>query len=76
MPYLGPARVNRPWRVLVLVVIAFLLLTLAFALWSEEEDTENLTPAEVGLLVRSVGFSLNSPTPSVRRFPSASAEAS
>ena len=41
-PGIGP---QRPWRVMVLVVIALILLMFAFALWSENEDLESL-PAE------------------------------
>jgi len=54
MPYLGPAGTNRPWRVLVLVVIAFLLLLLAFALWSEEEDARNTLSGGSGMPISAL----------------------
>jgi hypothetical protein len=40
-------RGQRHWRLLILVVVGFIVLLLAIALWSEREDARNLPPEDL-----------------------------
>jgi Tfp pilus assembly protein PilX len=41
-----PSR-QRPWRLLVLAMVIIVLVLFGLALWSEREDAERLSPADI-----------------------------